>query len=46
VLRRSYRIYEVPISYAEREIDGGKKTTWRGGGAVRVFVRFGIAKEY
>ena len=31
VLRRGYRIYEVPISYAGREIDEGKKITWRDG---------------
>jgi glycosyltransferase involved in cell wall biosynthesis len=31
VLRRGYRIYEVPISYAGREPDEGKKTSWRDG---------------
>jgi len=31
VLRRGYRIYEVPISYAGREMDEGKKITWRDG---------------
>ena len=31
VLRRGYRIYEVPISYAGREPDEGKKITWRDG---------------
>jgi glycosyltransferase involved in cell wall biosynthesis len=31
VLRRGIRIYEVPISYAGREIDEGKKITWRDG---------------
>jgi hypothetical protein len=36
VLRRGFRIYEVPISYAGREPDEGKKITWRDGfGAVR-----------
>ena len=36
VLRRGYRIYEVPISYAGREISEGKKITWRDGlGALR-----------
>ncbi len=29
VLRRGYRIYEVPISYAGREYSQGKKITWR-----------------
>jgi hypothetical protein len=31
VLRRGVRIYEVPISYAGREVDEGKKITWRDG---------------
>ncbi len=31
LLRRGERIYEVPISYAGREIDEGKKITWRDG---------------
>ena len=31
VLRRKIRIYEVPISYAGREFDEGKKITWRDG---------------
>ena len=31
VLRRGHRIYEVPISYAGREPDEGKKITWRDG---------------
>ena len=30
VLRRGFRIYEVPISYAGRELHEGKKITWRG----------------
>jgi glycosyltransferase involved in cell wall biosynthesis len=41
VLRRGYRIYEVPISYAGREVDEGKKITWRDGfGALKALVRF------
>ena len=36
VLRRGFRIYEVPISYAGREATEGKKITWRDGiGALR-----------
>ena len=36
-----YRIYEVPISYAGREIDEGKKITWRDGfGALRALVKY------
>jgi glycosyltransferase involved in cell wall biosynthesis len=41
VLRRGYRIYEVPISYAGREVSEGKKITWRDGlGAVTALVKF------
>jgi glycosyltransferase involved in cell wall biosynthesis len=41
VLRRGYRIYEVPISYAGRETDEGKKITWRDGfGALKALVKF------
>ena len=31
ILRQRIRIYEVPISYAGREVDEGKKITWRDG---------------
>jgi hypothetical protein len=31
ILRQGIRIYEVPISYAGREFDEGKKITWRDG---------------
>ncbi len=31
VLRQGYRIYEVPISYAGREYQEGKKITWKDG---------------
>jgi glycosyltransferase involved in cell wall biosynthesis len=31
VLKRGYRIYEVPISYAGREFREGKKITWKDG---------------
>jgi glycosyltransferase involved in cell wall biosynthesis len=31
VLKRGVRIYEVPISYAGREFDEGKKITWHDG---------------
>jgi glycosyltransferase involved in cell wall biosynthesis len=41
MLRRGYRIYEVPISYAGREPDEGKKITWRDGfGALKALVRY------
>jgi len=31
ILKRGYRIYEVPISYTGREYDEGKKISWRDG---------------
>jgi glycosyltransferase involved in cell wall biosynthesis len=41
VLRRGHRIYEVPISYAGREVDEGKKITWQDGfGALRALVKY------
>jgi len=44
VLRRGYRIYEVPISYSGRELDEGKKITWRDGiGALRALVKYRFA---
>jgi glycosyltransferase involved in cell wall biosynthesis len=47
VLRRGYRIYEVPISYAGREHDEGKKITWRDGfGAMRALIKFRFTKEF
>jgi len=47
VLRRGHRIYEVPISYAGRELDEGKKITWRDGiGALKALVRFRFTKEF
>jgi glycosyltransferase involved in cell wall biosynthesis len=47
VLRRGHRIYEVPISYAGREPDEGKKITWRDGfSALVALVRFRFTKEF
>ena len=47
VLRRGHRIYEVPISYAGREHDEGKKITWRDGfGALRALIKFRFTREY
>jgi glycosyltransferase involved in cell wall biosynthesis len=47
ILRRGHRIYEVPISYAGREPDEGKKITWRDGfGAMRALIKFRLTKEY
>jgi len=47
VLRRGYRIYEVPISYAGREFDEGKKITWRDGvGAIKALVKFRFTKDF
>jgi glycosyltransferase involved in cell wall biosynthesis len=40
ILRTGERIYEVPISYAGREIHEGKKITWKDGiEALRVLIR-------
>jgi glycosyltransferase involved in cell wall biosynthesis len=45
VLRRGYRIYEVPISYTGREFDEGKKITWRDGfGALATLVKYRFVK--
>ena len=47
VLRRGYRIYEVPISYAGREFDEGKKITWRDGvSALRALIKFRFTKDF
>lgn len=41
VLKRGYRIYEVPIYYAGRDYSEGKKITWRDGfAAIWALVRF------
>jgi hypothetical protein len=41
VLRRGFRIYEVPISYAGREVTEGKKVTWQDGfGALKALIKF------
>jgi glycosyltransferase involved in cell wall biosynthesis len=41
MLRKGVRIYEVPISYAGRELDEGKKITWRDGfAALYALVKF------
>ncbi len=41
VIRRGQRIYEVPISYAGRELTEGKKITWRDGfGAVKALIKY------
>jgi glycosyltransferase involved in cell wall biosynthesis len=43
ILRRGHRIYEVPISYAGREFDEGKKITWKDGfGAIYALVKYRI----
>ena len=44
ILKQGVRIYEVPISYAGREFDEGKKITWRDGfRAVWVLIRVRLA---
>jgi hypothetical protein len=45
VLRRGIRIYEVPISYVGREVDEGKKITWRDGAtALWTLVKYRFVK--
>lgn len=47
ILRRGYRIYEVPISYAGREFSEGKKITWKDGfRALWTLVRYRFARHY
>jgi glycosyltransferase involved in cell wall biosynthesis len=47
ILRRGHRIYEVPISYAGREVDEGKKITWRDGlTALKTLVRYRFTRRY
>ncbi|HEV3368670.1 MAG TPA: glycosyltransferase family 2 protein [Acidimicrobiales bacterium] len=47
VMRRGFRIYEVPISYAGREANEGKKITWRDGfGAMAALIRFRFTKDF
>ena len=47
VLRRGHRIYEVPISYAGREPDEGKKISWRDGLlALMALIKYRFAREY
>jgi hypothetical protein len=46
-MRRGFRIYEVPISYAGREANEGKKITWRDGfGAMAALIRFRFTKDF
>jgi hypothetical protein len=41
VLKKGYRIYEVPIYYAGRDYAEGKKITWRDGfSAMWALLRF------
>jgi glycosyltransferase involved in cell wall biosynthesis len=45
VLRQGIRIYEVPISYAGREFDEGKKITWKDGfAALFALVKYRVIK--
>jgi glycosyltransferase involved in cell wall biosynthesis len=46
VLRRGYRIYEVPVSYAGRELSEGKKISWRDGfGALLALIRYRVTRD-
>ena len=45
MLRRGYRIYEVPISYAGREVAEGKKITWVDGfRAIYTLLRYRVGR--
>jgi glycosyltransferase involved in cell wall biosynthesis len=45
VLRQHIRIYEVPISYAGREFEEGKKITWRDGfAAMYTLLKYRVVK--
>ncbi|HZS01755.1 MAG TPA: glycosyltransferase family 2 protein [Chloroflexota bacterium] len=45
ILRAGYRIYEVPITYAGREYEEGKKISWRDGFVVlRTLVRCRLSR--
>jgi glycosyltransferase involved in cell wall biosynthesis len=46
VLRRGYRIYEVPVSYAGRERSEGKKISWHDGiGALVTLLRYRLSRH-
>jgi glycosyltransferase involved in cell wall biosynthesis len=46
ILRQGERIYEVPISYAGREVHEGKKISWKDGfDAIRVLIRCRISRQ-
>jgi Pyruvate/2-oxoacid:ferredoxin oxidoreductase gamma subunit len=41
IFKRGYRVYEIPITYAGRGYDEGKKITWTAGlGALWVLIKF------
>src|SRR6478736_1686044 len=41
IFKRGYRVYEIPITYAGRNYDEGKKITWTAGfGALWVLIKF------
>lgn len=45
ILRKGIRIYEVPISYAGREFDEGKKISWRDGfSALWTLIKYRVVK--
>jgi hypothetical protein len=46
LLRRRYRIYEVPVTYAGRDDDEGRKFTWRDNmAAARTLVRLRLQRH-
>ncbi len=45
IFKRGYRVYEIPITYAGRNYDEGKKITWTAGiGALWVLLKFRFAE--
>lgn len=47
ILRKGYRIYEVPISYSGRELSEGKKISWKDGiGAFITLIRYRFSSKF
>ena len=41
ILKRKYKLYEMPISYYGRDFEEGKKITWKDGfGAIWALVKY------
>ena len=43
ILKRGYRVYEIPITYDGRGYDEGKKISWKDGfSAIKCIIRYGL----